>query len=236
MHGNLNVASLSKYINFGHLSGTNHFNTVWDSFCVKFPGDTEWLKLTIKPRVQLACCVRVTSSQRHVTRVHNQMLGRPGVGLERSQGNPLAGNAHGARCSPRSQRTPLTLLTRSESVCPSTQCPSSSSLEKVHDTRPETRPLPKLLHFLSKPSTVVPGMKRIWRSYLLPFWLKWRIMTSFSLQTKKPTHFNPCLYPCSPFCSSQPLTTLPRLLLPFQATLPAWSVRSPPCTSYLCLA
>lgn len=42
----------------------------WKSFCVKSPGDTKCLELTIKPLVQLACCVRVTSSLCHATWAH----------------------------------------------------------------------------------------------------------------------------------------------------------------------
>lgn len=42
---------------FCHKSFPDHFNTIWNSFYIKFLGDTRRLKFMIKPFVQVACCI-----------------------------------------------------------------------------------------------------------------------------------------------------------------------------------
>lgn len=74
MQRNIYLVSLGKRVNFGHKSFISHFNTIWNSFCVKFPGDSRRLKFMMKPFVQLVCCIRIMPSLHHVTSGQNKAL------------------------------------------------------------------------------------------------------------------------------------------------------------------
>lgn len=111
---------------FCHKSFPDHFNTIWNSFYIKFLGDTRRLKFMIKPFVQVAYCIWVIPRLHHATSVHNNTLEKARFGLERSQWQVKPSSTCSAfrahcqyqprNCSAQLQKNISPLITKSEIV------------------------------------------------------------------------------------------------------------------------